>query len=127
MAAEIPQIPGIRAGLEDWKNNEELEPGPRGLAVSFNLSQFQFHERNLLCMGIPRKPCEMALFLSPPVGGLDLVTKRKGALFGQGIPMGIPLILDLGNSLSGNSTSLLTVAYFTVLIILQVANKVSCR
>jgi len=29
----FPGIPGIRAGLEDWKNNEELEPKKRGRAV----------------------------------------------------------------------------------------------
>jgi len=27
-------IPGMRAGPEDWKNNEELEFEPRGIAVS---------------------------------------------------------------------------------------------
>jgi len=35
---------------------------------------------------------------------------REMALFGQGIPMGIPLIPDLGNSRSGNSTSLVGVS-----------------
>jgi len=42
-----PGIPGIRAGLDDWKNSEELEPEPRGVAVLFDLSQFRLHKHLL--------------------------------------------------------------------------------
>jgi len=34
---EFPGIPGSRAELAEWKNNVELEPDPRGIAVPFSL------------------------------------------------------------------------------------------